>query len=443
MSFNEQIIMENTPLPTSLSPTIGPTMSSTVHLGLTITFTTLYGLLFLVIIGQLILILYYKHRRLSYQTIFLFTCLIWAGLRTTLFSFYFKNCVLSNLLSPFAHWFLFAFPVYLQYNMLSILLVYFVLVLAKMLIPTKVKTFRRKVFVTIFISNLIFLTANVSCSVVYSFRPNAPYQQTVTYIRVSINYSIFLITALALCYCIIKLTRISSAKIFLEGQVVSLCQAAAVCTLIALLFISRAVYNILAVSPILLPSFNFGWINVSDQGEVSRHGTITHTTDSYAFVSFGCVLFVWELLPTYATVWFFRVRLLNRTTNKTIKSDSFHHSKSYFFDNPNRYDSDDDLSIPYTPVRSVNGGLADIPRFGQSSVSVSATNAPTLQETFDARAKQASSYGSVPPFNGSYSSPKDPNHRSPHIRGTTPPILFRGASSANNLYQPFTEEPDS
>lgn len=48
-------------------------------------------------------------------------------------------------------------------------------------------------------------------------------------------------------------------------QVVSLCQAVAVCTLIALLYASRAVYNILAVSPIHLPSFNFGWINVSDQ----------------------------------------------------------------------------------------------------------------------------------------------------------------------------------
>lgn len=435
--------LDKQPSPTSLSPTIGPTMSSTVHLGLTITFTSLYGLLFLLIIWQLLLILYYKHRRLSYQTLFLFTCLIWAGLRTTLFSFYFKNAVLSNLLSPFAHWFLFAFPVYLQYNMLSILLVYFVLVLAKMLIPTKVKTFRRKVFITIFISNVIFLTANISCSVVYSFRPNAPYQQTVTYIRVSINYSIFLIAALVLCYCIIKLTRISSAKIFLEGQGVSLCQAVAVCTLIALLFITRAVYNILAVSPIYLPSFNFGWINVSDQGEVSTHGTIAHTTDSYAFVSFGCVLFVWELLPTFTTVWFFRVRIMDRTSTSTIKSDSFH-TKSYFFDNPNRYDSDDDLSMPYTPVRSVNGGLADIPRFGQSIVSVSATaRTNTLQETIESRAKIASSYGSVPPFNGSYSSPKDPNHRSPHIRGTTPPILFPRGGSASNLYQPFTEEPES
>ena len=105
-----------------------PSISAQVHLSLTITFTALYGLLFILIMWQLLLILYYKHKRLSYQTIFLFTCLIWAALRTTLFSFYFKNIGLSNLLGPFEHWLLFAFPVYLQYAMLSILVFYFVLV---------------------------------------------------------------------------------------------------------------------------------------------------------------------------------------------------------------------------------------------------------------------------------------------------------------------------
>jgi hypothetical protein len=226
-----------------------------------------------------------------------------------------------------------------------------------MLVPTQLKMFRRKVFVGILISNVIFLSANISCSVIYSLRPNASYQQTVTYVRVSINYSIFLLAALLLCYCIIKLTRISSAKIFLEGQGVSLCQAVAVCAVISLLYSTRAIYNILAVSPIPMPTFNYGWINVSDQGEVSKHGTITHNTDDTAFVSFGCILFIWELLPTFTTVWFFRVKHPDsRNSSSSLKSDSFHHSKSYFFDNPNRYDSDDDLSLPYTPSRAVGGG---------------------------------------------------------------------------------------
>ena len=118
--------MENVVEPTS--KTIIPSISAQVHLSLTISFTALYGLLFLLIMWQLVLILYYRHRRLSYQTIFLFTCLIWAALRTTLFSFYFKNIALSNLLSPFAHWLLFAFPVYLQFLMLSIMVFYFILV---------------------------------------------------------------------------------------------------------------------------------------------------------------------------------------------------------------------------------------------------------------------------------------------------------------------------
>ena len=109
-------------------PTIGPSVPLKVHLGITITFTVLYSLLFLLIVWQLLLILYYKHRRLSYQTLFLFTCLLWAALRTTLFSFYFQNCALSNLLPTFGHWLLFAFPVYLQYQMLSILVFYFVMV---------------------------------------------------------------------------------------------------------------------------------------------------------------------------------------------------------------------------------------------------------------------------------------------------------------------------
>lgn len=118
----------------TLSPTITPAiiqpLGHQVKLGLTIAFTTLYGLLFLLILSQLLLILYYQHRRLSYQTVFLFSCLIWAALRTTLFSFYFKNCdcFISNQLPAVVYWLFFAFPVYLQYNMLSILVFYFYLV---------------------------------------------------------------------------------------------------------------------------------------------------------------------------------------------------------------------------------------------------------------------------------------------------------------------------
>ena len=112
-----------------IPPTLKPSVPIQVHIGLSAAFTALYGLLFLLILLQLWLILHYGHRRLSYQSTFLFVCLIWAALRTTLFSFYFKNCGETNTMSPFFNWLLFAFPVFLQYFMLNILVLYFVQVI--------------------------------------------------------------------------------------------------------------------------------------------------------------------------------------------------------------------------------------------------------------------------------------------------------------------------
>lgn len=90
------------------------------------------------------------------------------------------------------------------------------------------------------------------------------------------------------------------------------------------------------------------------------------------YIVFGVILFLWELLPTSLVVVFFRVQrpnqnLVNRHAKTQqslsnlmsanyicvfadpqapggmINSHSFS-SRAYFFDNPRRYDSDDDLS---------------------------------------------------------------------------------------------------
>ena len=96
-----------------------------VRLSLTVVFTTLYALLFLLIYLQLILILVYKHKRLSYQSVFLFLCLLWAVLRTTLFSFYFNDSSKANNLNLGLQWLLYAFPIVLQFFTLSLLALYF------------------------------------------------------------------------------------------------------------------------------------------------------------------------------------------------------------------------------------------------------------------------------------------------------------------------------
>ena len=57
--------------PTIGPPPLEPAISPSVHLSLTIAYITLYGFLFIFIYIQLWLILFYKHKRFSYQTVFL------------------------------------------------------------------------------------------------------------------------------------------------------------------------------------------------------------------------------------------------------------------------------------------------------------------------------------------------------------------------------------
>ena len=117
--------MERSGNSTLAPPTLQPALLPSVQLSLTILYTVLYGFLFAVVYIQLWMILYYKHRRLSYQTIFLFLCLFWSGLRTTLFSFYFKNAEEANMLPIFLYWLLYCFPVCLQFMTLCLLVIFF------------------------------------------------------------------------------------------------------------------------------------------------------------------------------------------------------------------------------------------------------------------------------------------------------------------------------
>lgn len=105
-------------------PTMAPAIPPYVKLGLTIAYTIFYSLLFAFVYAQLWLVLRYRHKRFSYQTAFLFLCLLWAALRALLFSFYFRDCVTANALGPFAFWLLYCFPVCLQFFTLSLMNLY-------------------------------------------------------------------------------------------------------------------------------------------------------------------------------------------------------------------------------------------------------------------------------------------------------------------------------
>ncbi|KAK7921851.1 hypothetical protein WMY93_008753 [Mugilogobius chulae] len=103
------------PVPYPLSPAVAPS----VQLSFTILYTVLYGVLFL------------RHKRWSFQSTFLFFCLLWAALRTTLFSFYFRNAVQANHMPVALFWLLYCFPVCLQFFTFCLINLYFTQVLLK------------------------------------------------------------------------------------------------------------------------------------------------------------------------------------------------------------------------------------------------------------------------------------------------------------------------
>lgn len=111
--------------PNSTPASLRPAVLPSVQLGFTVLYTVLYAVLFLAVYGQLWLLLLYKDKRWSYQSVFLFLCVFWAALRTTLFSFYFQNSLEANHLPMPLYWLLYCFPVCLQFFTLSLINMYF------------------------------------------------------------------------------------------------------------------------------------------------------------------------------------------------------------------------------------------------------------------------------------------------------------------------------
>ncbi|XP_061112590.1 integral membrane protein GPR137C isoform X2 [Conger conger] len=318
-----------------------------VELGLTVVYTILYSLLFVFVYLQLWLILHYGHKRFSYQSVFLFLCLLWSALRTTLFSFYFKNVVQANQLQPLPYWFLYCFPVCLQFFTLCLLNLYFAQVMfkAKAKYSPELNKYKVPLRLGFLFASLFFLVVNITCAMLVQGSVGEGEVKHTVLARVLINDSLFVLCAVSLAVCIFRIAKMSSANVYLESKGTSVCQATAIGAAVILLYTSRACYNlvVVALSPEDRPSpFNYGWYNVSDQADVEK-------ISGEAYIVFGIILFFWELLPTSLVVVFFRVQRPNQNLapGGMINSHSFS-SRAYFFDNPRRYDSDDDLSRSIT-----------------------------------------------------------------------------------------------
>ncbi|KAM9313808.1 G protein-coupled receptor 137Ba [Pholidichthys leucotaenia] len=326
-------------------PTITPAIPPFVKLGLTIAYTVFYSLLFAFVYAQLWLVLRYRHKRFSYQTAFLFLCLLWAALRALLFSFYFRDCVTANTLGPFSFWLLYCFPVCLQFFTLSLMNLYCAQVYFKAkskYTPTLLK-YRLPLYLIFLGVSVIFLVVNLVCALLVKM--TSADVKNIVLVRVTVNDSLFVLCAVSLSVCLYKVAKMSLANIYLESKGTSVCQVTLIGIMVVLLYASRACYNlvVLALTNIeTINSFDYDWYNVSDQADLRS------SLGDAGYIVFGVILFVWELLPTSLVVFFFRVRRPPQDRSTAAIPNHVLSSRGYFFDNPRRYDSDDDLawSIP-------------------------------------------------------------------------------------------------
>ncbi|KAG5263435.1 hypothetical protein AALO_G00264810 [Alosa alosa] len=337
--------MENQ-APTTVSPNssfnpypIQPAMAPSVELGFTTLYTCLYGSLFIIVYIQLWLLLRYRHKRWSYQSGFLFLCLFWAALRTTLFSFYFCNALAANHLPTPVYWLLYCCPVCLQFFTLSLINLYFTQLVLKVrgkysYEPSKGLYVARCAYGGM---SALFLCVNVVCAALGEQGEAGDKTWRLVLVRVLVNDLLFIVQAICLAASLLLLTRLSpSTSLNAHNRGTSVCQTAVQGAGVILLFSSRACYN-LAVLMLSknhkVESFDFDWYNVSDQADLRSELGDT------GYLVFGAILFIWELLPTSLLILIFRVRQPSQEVNYTPAISS-QGPRSYFFDDPRRMDDD-------------------------------------------------------------------------------------------------------
>uniref|UniRef100_G3NJL4 G protein-coupled receptor 137B n=1 Tax=Gasterosteus aculeatus aculeatus TaxID=481459 RepID=G3NJL4_GASAC len=225
--------------------------------------------------------------------------------------------------------------------------------------------YRLPLYLLFLFISLVFLVVNLVCALLV--RMSSAEARAIVLVRVAINDTLFVLCAVSLSLCLYKVAKMSLANIYLESKGTSVCQVTAVGALVILLYSSRACYNlvVLGLSNKSINSFDYDWYNVSDQADLRS------TLGDAGYVVFGVVLFVWELLPTSLMVFFFRVRQPDLDRSGTGLAGHGFSSRGYFFDNPRRYDSDDDLAWSVMPQNIQASLAADSPEWGSESSSSS------------------------------------------------------------------------
>jgi len=256
----------------------------------------------------------------------------------------------------------------------------------------------------IWISSVIsFIVGNVTFGVLIRLYGNI---QLLIIFRVVLLDGLFLVMGITLGICIIVIYTTKAGKDVIEAQGVHKCIPLLFSILLILLFTSRATYD-LVVTLVVNTGYQYGMILTTDMADYEFNA-------HYGYIVYLLVLFVWEVIPTYLIVFFFRVRLPSSsslTTTTTVNSHS--DNRKHFFDNPHRYDSEAEEIMYGSLHRSSQMAIPSLPAHSPISPS-RAGYGSTSRTHYSAPSK--------------YSINNTPRS-SVYMPGTTPPQLFTTSPS--------------
>eukprot|EP00731_Ephydatia_muelleri_P027674 Em0019g547a len=336
-----------------------------VHLAVIVTATTLVGLLFLLVYVQLMMVLCFGYRLVSYQTVFLFSILFWASIRLILYSCYYFECCefVTHKLPLFWSWFLEHLPASLQYFTLALLVHYFAGELlnerrraSTSLTPRFYEHCRRFVWIAWLLSILIHLASNATFGFII---PLLSAQTYLLLLRVLVLDGLMLIMSIALATSITLVFRTKGGKnrMMTQGALdLSKCWSLFLSGALVLIYLTRAIYTIVA--------FNL----------ITTHGSTTDMVDhlfgnEYGYIAYLVELLLWEVVPTYLIVVYFRVKIpwhLVRCPQEAKSDVDVLVNQKYFFDNPNRYDAEvwapqtAQVAVP-RPISPSRAGYGSVP----------------------------------------------------------------------------------
>lgn len=272
-----------------------------VQLGLTVFLTALCSGLFLAVYVQLWLLLRYKQGKLSYQSALLFLGLLWAACRTVFFCFYLTDSAWAGELGTFPHWLLYCAPLCLQFISLCLLSLYFSQVLYKARTSTDF-TSRIPQYICFVSLTLVFLVVNLSCILIGGRADDE--HGWLTLARIIVSDCLFATCSIVLANNTYRIATTAPVYVYLESKGSSGRTTVVTGSLICILYISRALYNLVMVS---LQShskptpFSYGWNGVSDH-------IVTEEVNGMEYFIFGIIIVLCEFIPMSIIAHYFRAK---------------------------------------------------------------------------------------------------------------------------------------